>query len=349
MIVLFSLLACHPADDVARHRPGDTGADAPATGLQILSPTAGAIADNPVTFTFQVDDPAVTSLAFTCEGTPLHDDPLSTDKTSYTYRFSGVNYERRVRLTGYDDAGDEVAHDAVTFVPAEGLLPDEAGFNHYMVEAINDGLLYPRDGTYPYCLSDDCGDMWGMIRDAYYLGEDLFTGGGDCFCTGFTLEILLDAYSRWQDENQVSVTDPWGDLTLDDVAGGDFYQHWQGYGVAGSKASSADALEYAGIGEEVPERDWPTATTGDLANISRSTGSGHSILFVDWITQGDEITGIRYYGCNGSGESHPDPEDPDDQDDISGPSFQTEMFEGHGGTVLPSYLYLGHPYDPSTL
>ena len=56
--------------------------------------------------------------------------------------------------------------------------------------------------------------------------------------------------------------------------------------------------------------------------------------------------GIRYYGCNGSGQSCPDSEDPENTWGNSGPSFITEYFEGHGGSVLPTYLFIGRVFLP---
>jgi hypothetical protein len=305
-----------------------------------------------VTFSFETRG-EVARVAFSCEGWPLHEEPLEVEPgvSSFIHDFSGVNYERTVDLEGFDADDTLLDTDRVRFTPAEGMLEDQPGFNHYIVEAINDGERYPKDSTWPYCWSyygDECGDMWGMIWGLWYLGEDLFPGGGDCFCTGHTLEIFFDAYERWQDENAASVLDPFGALEVDDVDRGAFYQHWQGYGV-GDDASAADAFEYAGIGEKLPRSAWEDAMTGDFANISRSTGSGHSIIFVAWVRDDDEIVGLRYYGCNGSGDSRPDPDDPDNVRGVSGPSFVTEYFEGHGGTVLQSYVFIGHPYDPADL
>jgi len=34
---------------------------------------------------------------------------------------------------------------------------------------------------------------------------------------------------------------------------------------------------------------------------------------------------------------------------VSGPSFRTEMFDGHGGKVIPSYLFMGRAFDLTTL
>jgi hypothetical protein len=235
----------------------------------------------------------------------------------------------------------------------ECAVPDQAGFNHYTVASVNDELRFPKDGTYPYCweyTGATCGDMWGQIYDGYYGGELLFDGGGDCFCSGHTLEIFLDAWRRYREDNELgddALFEVDGDtLTLDSVDIGEFYQWWQGFGVA-TDASSADAFETAGIGESLGEEDWDSALPGDYVNLSRSTGSGHAVIFVDWIEEGGEKTGLRYYGCNNSGDSCPDPDSEENFSGVSGPSFITEYFFGAGGTVLPEYLYIGRVFEPT--
>jgi hypothetical protein len=185
-----------------------------------------------------------------------------------------------------------------------------------------------------------------MIHDTFYLGEFLFEGTQRCYCCGHSLEVFLDAYHRYQQDNGLAVTKPYGDLTLDDVDVGPFYQHWFGWGVA-TTSSSANALEDANIGMNIDPADWELAVTGDFLNISRSNGTGHAVIFVEWVYEANNIIGVRYYGCNGSGDSHPDSAHPDNISGVSGPSFVTEYFEGHGGKVLPGYVFLGRAFDPA--
>jgi hypothetical protein len=251
-----------------------------------------------------------------------------------------------------DTDSDEFDSGVLEPYDATCAIPSQPGFNNYTVRAINDWNLYPKDGTFPYCWAyygDDCGDMWGQIHDGFYGGECLFGGGGDCFCSGHTLEIFLSAYQLWQQDHDVAEEVPFshgdGTLTVDSVDVGDFYQHWQGFGVA-TYASSADAFESAGIGENLYEEDWDDVLPGDYVNLSRSNSTGHAVIFVDWIEEGGEKVGLRYYGCNGSGDSCPDPEDEENTTGNSGPSYRTELFEGHGGNVLPGWLFIGRAFLP---
>jgi hypothetical protein len=335
----------------------DTDSDTEPVGpwVEIVSPADGASAPNPVELAFEAGGGVATVEFFADDVYPLQDAPILADQGTLTYEFSTVNVSRDVTLIGYDGDGVEVAEDSVSFVPfwAECAIPDQDGFNRYTVAAINDWLRFPKDGTYPYCweyYGDVCGDTWGQIYDGIYGGETLFGGGGDCFCSGHTLEMFLDAWRRYREENglgdgalfQVDASA----LTVDSVDVGEFYQWWQGFGVADT-ASAAEAFESQGIGENIYEADWDTALPGDFVNLSRSTGSGHSVIFVGWITDGATKIGLRYYGCNGSGDSCADESSAHNVAGVSGPSFNTELFEGYGGTVQPAYLFIGRVYEPT--
>ncbi len=320
--------------------------------VRITDPTGGEV-PNPVTFTWEAGD-GVATVTFECNGWPLQSAPLPADQGQHTYDFSGVNYEREVVLTGFDADDQPVATDTVQFTPTQEAcrVPDAPGFNHYTLRAINDAGRFPKDGTYPYCWEaqgSTCGAGWGQIYDGIYADQVLFSGGSDCFCSGHTLEIFLYAFRLWLAEQGLPDGTLFrvGDntLALTSVDVGEFYQHWQGFGVA-STASAAQAFETAGIGEELPESRWDEALPGDYVNLSRSTGSGHAVIFVDWVEQNGEKIGLRYYGCNGSGDSCPDPNDAENTGGNSGPSFITEYFDGDGGTVLPQYLFIGRVFLP---
>jgi len=325
--------------------------------VQILSPTEGEQVPNPVTFQFTTGG-SVQTVWFEVDGYALQSDPIAASAGTHTYTFSGVNVLRTAVLQGRDGQNVTVATDEVTFIPVSCMLADQPGFNHYTVQAINDTIAYPKNGTYPYCWGgqgDSCNGDWGMVHDGYYGGEVLFSGGGDCFCSGHTLEVFLRAYRAWQTANGVSESVPYevdsrqlldGDIDPYGSNGGEFYQYWQGFGIT-NEASSADAFAAFGIGREIPQAEWDQALAGDYVNLSRSTGSGHAVIFIAWVMDNGTRVGLRYYGCNGSGESCPDPNDPENTDGNSGPSFQTELFEGHGGTVLPQYLFIGRAFEPT--
>lgn len=325
--------------------------------VQILYPTEGSEVPDPVTFEFAGGN-GVVAVWFEVDDWPLQDTPLPLAQQAFTYDFSGVNEVRHVVLEGLDEQGATIAVDELDFTPVQlpCTVPDQPGFNHYTVALINDASRYPKDGTYPYCWEaqgSSCGANWGMVHDASYVGDPLFPGGADCFCSGHTLELFLGAYRAWQIGAGVAETEPFRVdqevlplSELDPYASGTFYQYWQGFGIT-SDASSANAFEAFGIGMNLYEVDWDAALPGDFVNLSRSTGSGHAVIFIQWVIEGGVKTGLRYYGCNGSGDSCPDPSDPQNTSGNSGPSFLTEHFEGHGGTVLPAYLHIGRAFLPT--
>ena len=318
--------------------------------VRFISPTNDEEVMNPIDFVFETSTEVIW-VELTADDWPLHDDPLSADSGSLTYAFRGVNRERTVILNGYDAEMGWLADDSVTFMPIEeGVMTEPDGFNRYVVRSINDEDMFPKDGTYPYCFRDDCAPWvdiyYGMVQDAYYLGEFLFEGTGMCYCCGHTLEIFLDAYRRYQDDRGVDRSVPFGPLGIDDVDRGLFYRHWFGISMA---SDAGAALEEYGIGESLIRDRWDDAIPGDFVMFSRSNGTGHAVIFVNWIREGADITGLRYYSCNGGGDSHPDPHDPENTTGNSGPSFITEMFDGHGGRVLPSWLFIGHTFDPAEL
>ncbi len=238
-------------------------------------------------------------------------------------------------------------------------LRDQPGFNHYTVAAINDTARWPRNGTNRYCWGDrrePCKSHWGAIHDANYAGETVIEGGGDCYCSGLTLELFLHAYGLWQKAHGVPKNALYevggydlrpGDLQPLSRTGHVFYQLWQGAGFA-HEASQAAAFEAFGIGRSLPKAQWDSALPGDYVNFTRRRGSGHAVVFVRWIVNKGRRVGLRYFSCNSHGDSCPDPKDPKNASGIPGPSFNTEYFLNDGGWILPDRIIIGRPFLPTT-
>jgi hypothetical protein len=310
--------------------------------VRILDPAPDEIVANPVSFKAAVAGPIVT-VAWFGDALPLQEQPLLAGQSDIIHRFKGTNVIRRIRLEGYGADGQLLAFDEHLFVPADGYLPQPPGFNRFIIDVLNDPLLFPRDSRYPYCWRECPGSM-GMVRDVYYLDQEIWPGDGHCFCTGHTLEILAAAIHRWQSFHGIDSLEPFGDLTIDSLRGGVFYQFWQGYGVT-EEASSAAALEAVGIGYALLPEEWESAMPGDFVNLSRENGTGHAVLFHSWIKENGRIVGLRYYGCNRRGDTHPNPENPNNSR-VSGPSFVSARLSGEGGAIIPRYLFIGHVIDP---
>jgi hypothetical protein len=314
----------------------------PEPSISLVSPAAEAVVENPITFAYQTQGP-VARVGLYVDEIPIHDRPLPPGEGAVETTLRGVNVVRAIRAEAFNEAGNVVATDELTFVPSLGFIPLPGGFNRFVVEAINDVHRYPRDGTTPYCWRQCPGSM-GMIRSVYYMEQELWPGEGNCFCTGHTLEIFLDALHRWYAANGVDPSTAFGDLLPDDLRGGDFYQQWQGYGIS-PEASAAAAFELAGIGYALSEAHWEEALTGDFVNLSRDNATGHAVIFHSWLRENGRIVGLRYYGCNGKGDSHPD-ELSQANRRVSGPSFVSARFVQFGGRLLPEYLFVGHVVDP---
>jgi hypothetical protein len=309
--------------------------------IELLSPANEEVVDNPVHFRYRTFG-AVASVTLLVDEIPLNEKPLPP-VGELVYELRGVNVIRVVKAEAYNEHGELLAWEARSFVPSEGFVPIPPGFNRFVVQAINDISRYPRDGSTPYCWRKCPGSM-GLIRDVYYMEEVLWPGEGSCFCTGHTLEIFLDAVHRWYAFHGLDPETPFGELLPDDVQGGDFYQQWQGYGIS-PEASAAAAFERAGIGYAIWSDSWDDARTGDFVNLSRDDATGHAVIFHSWVWEDGRRVGLRYYGCNGKGDSHPTDSDPGNKR-VSGPSFVSAKFHEFGGKVLPEYLFIGHVVDP---
>ncbi|MBM4355061.1 MAG: hypothetical protein FJ109_14965, partial [Deltaproteobacteria bacterium] len=289
---LFLFLWATAAAGAAAGSASESASDSPTPWVSIVEPTADAVVANPVTFRFRAGG-GVKKVALFVDGLPLQEAPFDPSVGGLVHEFKGVNLLRMLDLEGYDDTGKAVALEQLRFVPSSGFLPPPPGFNGFVVAVINDSLLFPRDGRYRYCWRECPGSM-GMLHDVYYQGELLWEGDGTCYCTGHTLEVFLEAVRRWAAVRGLGEVEPFGELDFGSVQGGEFYQHWQGYGIT-NEASAAAAFESAGIGFSLGPDSWSQAVPGDFVNLSRGNGTGHAVIFVSWVREGGAIVGLTYY------------------------------------------------------
>ena len=113
-----------------------------------------------------------------------------------------------------------------------------------------------------------------------------------------------------------------------------FYNLWYIAGVDDSKnvpkdyvndkRGSVAALEYSGFGEQVPNTN---AQRYDFAQVWRKDGSGHSVIFKNWVddkgnpTTYENAKGIKYRSDNGTASNH-------------GVADKIEYFEQNGKTRI---------------
>lgn len=200
--------------------------------------------------------------------------------------------------------------------------PYNIDFNEYTIDVLEE---YPRDGTHPYSWVNT---YTGVTQNLYYKGEIIANANPDgsksCYCCGLTFENffrsiqrLLSNLGRVEDVNSMTVADMKYFLHLWFVQ-----KTWgDGPGVA---------LERYGLGDVIKNR--ADVKSGDYLQFWRTTGSGHSVIFIDWMVNTNEDTmGIRYWSTQGS---------------TNGINYNIEYFDGFGGTVDPDIMYFSRVRSP---
>lgn len=160
-------------------------------------------------------------------------------------------------------------------------------FNQVVLEIAES---YPTDGTHDYWWprGGEGGGYDGCSQDMY-LGEAKVMDGepeGRTFCCGLTLEVFLRAYNQWVEENGIAA-----DHALAPEDWPEFQRLW--FVVEANGPGPSAALEAHGLGTTIsPDETLP----GDFVQIWRHSGSGHSVIFKEWIRdESGEITGLRYW------------------------------------------------------
>jgi hypothetical protein len=174
--------------------------------------------------------------------------------------------------------------------PAEAAFPAPGELNAYVVDVLR---TYPTDGTHRYWWPKT-GPWSGNARTIRYDGEVLFEGDpeGRCYCCGLTFEVFLQAFEAWcQDHGRPYRIPGYG---ADEVRA--FKDDW--FGSNGNRQTLFNAVTSRGLGRRV--EDWDDARAGDFVQLWRHSGSGHSVVFLDWVRDDGEIVGLRYWSCQGS-------------------------------------------------
>ncbi|MBI4612102.1 MAG: hypothetical protein HY720_00670 [Planctomycetes bacterium] len=194
-------------------------------------------------------------------------------------------------------------------------LPDPEEF-HRIVREVMEG--YPTDGSHAYWWPK--GSKWaGNTRDLHYAGE-LFSAGdpqGRSYCCGLTFEVFFRSWEAWSRGHAVEFRI--GDL---DAAGlRAFRGRW--FCSGDYRRGPVDALVEAGLGTRIETQ--ADARRGDFIQLWRKNGSGHSVIFLRWETDGHgRRTGIRYWST---------------QPATDGIGARTESFEGERG-VVPEEIFI---------
>lgn len=280
------------------------------TWVSIVSPSDGATVSNPVTFVVEASDD-VEAVRLEADGWELG---TVAPGELLTYEFSGTGYEREVSALGLVGEG-VVADDAIALTVDPGTTPEASNFNDLVLNLLEG---YPTDGTHDYYWPTG-GDWYGVTQDITYLGEVVAEGdpAGRCYCVGLTWEVYMRAF-----EEADAMTGGDGSLNgldVDDLT--DFRIDWFVRDLWGD--GEGVALENYGLGDRVTR--WADLQPGDFIQFWRYSGSGHSVIFLDWETDSDgDITGIYYWSTQSS---------------TDGIHTNSEYFGSGGSSIDPSYFY----------
>lgn len=137
------------------------------------------------------------------------------------------------------------------------------------------------------------------------------------YCCGFTLQVafkLAQHHGLFEGKSFKEVKQ--------------FQREWYGATEASGETQCTLAMMNLGVGHAVEHDD---ARAGDFGNFWR-TKSGHSILFLNWVTDDDgNRIGLHYRSS---------------QTKTDGIGDHTEYFKGHGGHVDPKRIYLCRFNEP---
>jgi hypothetical protein len=291
--------------------------DTDGSWVTITSPSDGAEVANPVTFAIATSAD-ISSVTLSADGWPIGTvDTAGDGEGSLTYSFSGTGYARAITAESAD--GSSTDSIGVTVTPEEN--PTASSFNDVVWSYL---LSYPTDGTHGYYWPS--GSDWsGTTRDIWY--QDVLVAEGDpqgrCYCVGITWEVFMRA---WADIDQSTGGDgSINGMNVDDLYS--FRTDWFVREVDGPGPSVA--MDNYGVGEEIT--DVSKLLPGDFVQFWRHSGSGHNVIFVDWIEGGGEIIGIEYWSTQSS---------------TDGIGYNQEYFGSSGSYIDRNLVYAARGWMP---
>jgi hypothetical protein len=173
--------------------------------------------------------------------------------------------------------------------PAQPLPP----FNQIVLEQL---AKYPTDGTHTYWWPRSGESSYdGCTTDLYLDGEQVMTGEEKqrTFCCGLTLEVFLKSFNKLDPNLRTKLKK---ESNLSPETWAQFQRLWFVLELNGPGPSLA--LEEYNLGKTITADE---ALPGDFVQIWRTNNSGHSVIFIDWVTDADgNRTGIKYWSTQKS-------------------------------------------------
>lgn len=297
-------------DETSRDALAVRIADEGVPWVTLTSPADGAEVPNPVTFAVTAAEGIDTVEVF------ADDWPIGTVDTSgdgeatLTYSFTGTGYARAIEARSADGA----ASDTISIVVSPAEDTEASSFNDVVLRYLE---TYPTDGTHEYYWPSD-GDWYGVTRDLWYLDTLLAEADpyGRCYCVGLTWEVYLRAFDEI--DRTTGGDGSLNGMSLADMD--DFRVDWFVHDLDGPGPSFA--MENYGVGALIT--DVSQLRPGDFVQFWRHSGSGHSVIFVDWLNEGDEIVGIEYWSTQSS---------------TDGVGYNSEYFGSSGSRIDPNLVF----------
>lgn len=289
--------------------------------VSVTSPADGATVVNPVQFTVAASDDV--------DSIEILADDWSLGRVApgeiLSYAFGGTGYARAIEARAYDSSGTEVAVDRMTVTVEASTPPKASSFNEKVMALLRE---YPTDSSINYYWPRGV-DWSGSTRDILYRDALVADDGGysSCFCVGMTWELYLRAWLEIDAAEGGDGSDLHG-LAADDVL--DLRVDWFVRDIRGPGASAA--YENYGLGVEIASfDDW---LPGDFIQFWRHSGTGHNVVFIDWVTdsRGARV-GFQYWACSGTAST-------------DGPGYNEEYFGSGGSAIDPMYTFGSRAYMP---
>ncbi len=133
--------------------------------------------------------------------------------------------------------------------------------------AYDDGGSYKWEGS-------------GVPEELWFAGEQILPKGDGTFCCGYTLAVVFKAA---QQRGLLA------DRTADDIRL--LHKYWYGNSDESKETLVQYALEELDLGKAIEHDD---AMPGDFVQYWRTNGSGHSVVFLNWVVDNGERIGVNY-------------------------------------------------------
>jgi hypothetical protein len=297
------------------HRIDVNAVDLEGPWVTITTPATGSVVSNPVRFGVEASE-EIDSIEIQADEWSIG---VISPGELLSYEFEGIGYERSIVALGSAD-GEVLASDSIQITVQDDQDVTESDWNAVTLDLID---TYPTDGSFTYDWTDA---GHGTTIDIYYQGEVVaYAGpGATCFCCGITFEVYMRAFAQIDEE--LGGDGFLNGMSVDDVF--DLRRDWFVRDVWGD--GPGVGFENYGLGE--PVLDWADALPGDPVQLWRFSGSGHSVIFIDWVTDADgTIVGLDYWST---------------QPSTDGIGYGREYFGTGGSDMDPAYFYVSRAWMP---